>query len=408
MKSIAPPSPRRLDAHYILMQAGFWAMFAAICCYQAALLLERGFSNSQVGLVMAVRCLSGIFFQPLLGSLADRHPEFPLKLIVALSLLLSFFAGLLLIFLPGMGLAGTLAVFAILGALEISSYPLMDSMAIQYINAGIPIRYSLGRGIGSFSYAVFGALLGLQASRWGVESTLVTHSALVAVECIIVALYPTFRPAQPHPSARQASSQAQSHSALTLLRTHPKFALMLAGIFLGLTAYMPLVNFLVNIIVSRGGDSTSLGGALFLMAASELPTAFIFQRLSRRWRSGLLLLVSLIFIALKSICLVFSGSLTAILLIQPLQMLGYGLFTPASVFYVNESVPQEDRILGQTLMMVASNGLGGVAGSFLGGRLLDLGGVDMMLLVCSGMAVGGALLAALSLRTPRPSSLSGS
>ena len=43
------PSLRRLDYHYIAMQAGFWAMFAAIVAYQTALLLERGFSNSEAG-----------------------------------------------------------------------------------------------------------------------------------------------------------------------------------------------------------------------------------------------------------------------------------------------------------------------------------------------------------------------
>ena len=38
------PSFRRLDYHYIVMQAGFWAMFASIVAYQTALLLERGLS----------------------------------------------------------------------------------------------------------------------------------------------------------------------------------------------------------------------------------------------------------------------------------------------------------------------------------------------------------------------------
>ena len=33
------------------MQIGFWAMFASIVGYQTALLLDRGFSNAQVGLV---------------------------------------------------------------------------------------------------------------------------------------------------------------------------------------------------------------------------------------------------------------------------------------------------------------------------------------------------------------------
>ena len=39
--SSALPDARRLDYHYIAMQTGFWAMFAAVCAYQAALLTAR-------------------------------------------------------------------------------------------------------------------------------------------------------------------------------------------------------------------------------------------------------------------------------------------------------------------------------------------------------------------------------
>ena len=58
------PSFRRLDYHYIVMQAGFWAMFASVVAYQTALLLERGFTNGEAGLMTAVRCLAGIICQP--------------------------------------------------------------------------------------------------------------------------------------------------------------------------------------------------------------------------------------------------------------------------------------------------------------------------------------------------------
>ena len=44
------PSVRRLDRHYIAMQVGFWAVFAAACIYQSYLLTERGFSDAQSGL----------------------------------------------------------------------------------------------------------------------------------------------------------------------------------------------------------------------------------------------------------------------------------------------------------------------------------------------------------------------
>ena len=48
------PSLRRLDWHYIAMQMGFWAMFAAIVAYQTALLLD---GQGQGGLRGAVRPL---------------------------------------------------------------------------------------------------------------------------------------------------------------------------------------------------------------------------------------------------------------------------------------------------------------------------------------------------------------
>ena len=188
------PSLRRLDGHYIAMQMGFWAMYAAICAYQAALLQERGFTNSQAGIVIAVRCLAGIVCQPLLGGLADRRPDIPLRRIVGLSLAVSLGAGICLLLFPEMGLGGTLAVFAVLGALEISSYPLMDAMAIQFINAGMPIRYSLGRGLGSLAYAVVCVFLGLQVRHLGVETTLVTHAGLMALEIILVVPLKRVRP----------------------------------------------------------------------------------------------------------------------------------------------------------------------------------------------------------------------
>ena len=385
------PSLRRLDGHYIAMQMGFWAMYAAVCAYQAALLQERGFTNSQAGMVIAVRCLAGIVCQPLLGGLADRRPDIPLRRIVGLSLAVSLGAGICLLLFPEMGLGGTLAVFAVLGALEISSYPLMDAMAVQFINEGMPIRYSLGRGLGSLAYAVVCVFLGLQVRHLGVETTLVTHAGLMALEIILVVTYPLF-PAE----AGTALKAEKPRSIPALLKYSPRFTLTLAGVLCGLTAVMPLSNFLVNIVESRGGESADLGVALFLMAGFELPAAVLFPKLMRRLGSRRILLLSMVFMLGKGAALLAARNLAGVLLAQPLQMLGYGLFTPASVYFVNESVPPADRVRGQTVMMVASNGLGGMLGSLLAGRLLDLGGVTMMLCFCMASGAAAVVLCALA------------
>jgi len=379
------PDTRRLNAHYIALQAGFWAMFAAICGFQAALLLHRGFSSGQVGIVGALRCLSGIVFQPLLGGWADRHPRVPLKIIVNLSLGLSLVVSLIFTVYPGMSFAATAAVFVILGGFEISSYPLMDAMAMQFITAGAPIQYSLGRGIGSLAYAVTCVALGFGVERLGVELVLLSHAVLMVLEMLLVQSFPTFPPEL----ARRSGGGERPHSTLEILRRNPRFALALAAIALALTAVLPLSNFLISILQAKGGGEGQLGVALFLMAAFELPGSLFFTALQRRGHSSArLLLLSLVFMLVKELLLLCAPTVGAILLFQPVQMLGYGVFTPASVYFVGDSVPPEDQVKGQTLMMVASNGLGGVLGSLLAGRMLDLGqaagaGAAWMLAACA-------------------------
>lgn len=389
------PSFLRLDLHYMVMQSGFWAMFGAICAYQAALLLSRGFSNSDVGLVISVRCLTGIVAQPLLGIFSDRHPNVPLKAIVAASLALSFVVGLALLF--PLNLAGTLAVFAVIGAFEVSAYPLMDAMAIQFINDGIPIHYSLGRGVGSLAYAICCALLGVLTAARGMESVLWVHSALVLLEVVLVAAYPTH---YPKPREKDEPEPEQPQSPLALLSTHPRFTVTLLAALFGVLGVIPLSNFLVNVTAAKGGGSAALGAGLFLMGAFELPTAFLFPRLKRRFGVSGLMVLSMAFCAAKCVAFLLVPNVGLLLAAQCLQMLGYGLFTPTSVFLVNENVPAADRVQGQTLMMVASNGLGGVLGSFLVGRALDFGGVSLALLLCLFSCLIATALAALARRLP--------
>ena len=398
MHTVKSPSLRRLDWHYIAMQMGFWAMFAAIVAYQTALLLERGFTNGEAGLMTSVRCLAGIVFQPLLGGFADRHPRVPLKGIVGVSLALSLAAGVWYWAEPAMGLAQTALVWVVIGGLGVSSYPLMDAMAVQFINDGVPIRYSLGRGLGSLAYAVVCVLLGLQVGQWGVETTLVTFLLLTAAEIALVFTYPTWHPKAPA-EGRAAAERPQS--ALSLLRSSPRFTLMLAGVLFGLTAVLPLSNFLVNVILSRGGTAADLGLAMFLMGGFELPAAFLFPKLLRRLGSGRILVLSMFFGTLKGVALLLTWNLAGVLLCQPLQMLGYGLFTPASVYFVNESVPPADRVRGQTIMMVASNGLGGMLGGMLAGFTLDLGGANWMLAGCVACGCVSVLLCLLALPRKR-------
>ena len=392
----AMPSLRRVNVLYTLVQLTYWAAFAAFAGYQTALLLGRGFSSGDAGVFAATRCLAGIIAQPLLGGWADRHQTVPLKRILCVCLGLGLAVNAVF-YCTRLDFWGTGLIFLALGVLDLNIYPLLDSMAVQFINAGLDVNYSLGRGLGSFSYAVACVVLGRQSAACGTESVLLTHMALLVLLMAIIAVYPTF-PTEVLPPQTQ---RTRPHSIGQILRSNPSFSLMLAAVFFVMTAIMPIVSFTVNIITDRGGDTSHLGLALFLMGASELPAALLFPHLWRRLGSRGMMVLSVAFMALRPLLFLLAPSLLWVLLVQPSQMLGYGLFTPASVYYANENVSPADRVQGQAIMMIASNGLGGMVGNLIAGYVIDLGGVNAMLALCTAVGALGLLLALAAVRLSR-------
>jgi PPP family 3-phenylpropionic acid transporter len=387
------PSKQRVTVAYCLMQIGFWGMLGAFCGFQTAIVLDRGFTSGQAGIFIALGCLSGMVSQPLLGAWADRHPEVPLKGLFAAcmvpALVLNF-----LFYWTRPGFLGTAVIFFLLGVAETNAYPMIDSMAMQYINTGMDVPYSLGRGLGAFAYALVCVAAGWQTARFGIQTALLTHGALQALMLVMTAVFPTF----PREALGRRQTEKPSHSALYLLRTNKPFTLMLIGCFFGMMAIMPIGNFLVTMITDLGGDSGDLGLALFLMAASELPAAFVFQKLYRRFGSERVLLVSLVFMIAKPLLVLLSDNLVMLLAVQPIQMLGYGIFTPANVYFANENVAPEDRVQGQSLKMVLTNGLGSVMGNLVSGLMIDWGGVSAMLTVCIASGCVGLLFGIAAVR----------
>lgn len=396
METAALPSKQRLTLHYYLIQMGFWGSIGCFTGFLSAIVLERGFTSADVGVLMAICYLAGILFQPQLGAWADRHPEIPLKRIFLCCILPALVLNFLFYFTrPGFLL--TAAFFALMGMAETNSFTLIDAMAMQYINAGADLPYSLGRGLGSLSYAVMCILVGRLTAAFTMQSALLAHGAMLVLLILATVTFPTFpRGLQPPREERKPP-----HSALAILRGNPPFTLMMLAGFFGMMAVMPVDNFLINLLEDLGGDSGDLGLALFLKAASELPAAFLVERLYRKIGSQKVLLIGVVFMIVKPILFLLSGSLTMLLLVQPIQMLGYGLFIPAAAYYANETVAPEDRVQGQSMKSVLTAGIGSVVGNLISGYAVNWGGPRAMLWFGAASACVGLLFALAALRAGR-------
>ena len=61
-----------LNLEYGAIHAFYWMSYAVIGSFASAFLLGRGYSNSFIGLIIAVGSVLAIFLQPVLADIADR------------------------------------------------------------------------------------------------------------------------------------------------------------------------------------------------------------------------------------------------------------------------------------------------------------------------------------------------
>ena len=146
------------------LQALYWMIFCPIYSFSSVFLLFRGFSNQQIGWVIAIGNILAVILQPALGALIDRIKSISLKLVmIILTLLdLALLVGLIMFQL---GLFWLAVIYVGVVALLITMQPLVTSLTFEHINAGRNVNFGITRAAGSLGFALLSTLLGFQVIR---------------------------------------------------------------------------------------------------------------------------------------------------------------------------------------------------------------------------------------------------
>jgi PPP family 3-phenylpropionic acid transporter len=188
----------------------------------------------------------------------------------------------------------------------------------------------------------------------------------------------------------QPAEQKGSLVSGGFLRKYERFIPFMIGIGC-LFIFHTIINvYLVQIITPLGGKDSDLGISLTIAALCELPAFFGFSYLVSRFDTRTLLKAAGIFYVLRSLVFLFASSVWMVNLGQVIQGVTYALYLPASVYYINQIMKDEDKVKGQTLITGATT-LGSVCGSIVGGWLLDRFNIQIMLIFGVAAAVGGCL-----------------
>ena len=391
------PSSRRLTADYALIQCIFNMAYCCIINFAAVFLLARGFSNSEVGLVLTIANGLALVSQPLIAAFADKTQWLALRQIVAALLGVCFLVGLLIMVMPALILPTAILYILLICAFN-SQGSLVVALALEHINAGVSINFSLARGIGSFAFAVLALILGNLTNRYGGEIIMPVGIAISLIGLILVSTFP--KAAQPVSTRSDAAEQAVGFGEFA--RRNGRFMLLLGSVALLYFSHTLINTYTIQIVKHVGGSNADMGIASAIGGFLELPAMALFPLLMQRVKhAGTILKWSGVFFALKALLTLLAPSVGWIYAAQCLQFFAYAMFTPASVYYVNQVIRGADKVKGQAGVTMAL-GVSGMIGNFLGGFMLDSsGGVSFMLTVGLGVSLVGLVLVLLLTERPK-------
>lgn len=395
---VSDQKERCLTGRYACIQCFFWMGFATVMGFASVFLLDVGFTNTQIGLVIALSGGASALLQPIAAAAAEGGGRFGLKAMIAVFSGAVVLAGLgltALYLLEGPAVAVGLLYGACLLLLQLD-FPLINALGTEAVDQGHRLDWGAARGIGSVAYAAAAGALGFLTKSLGAVAVPLLILVSFSLTAVSVPSFPL--------EARQKAAErgaGGTASPLVFFRTYPRFGVLLIGTTLLYSGHMILNNFTFQIVVSKGGGSGEMGIATALAAFWELPTMFLFGAMVERVRCHIWLRLSAVFFTAKAALSWLVPSIPLFYAVQSLQMLGWALISVASVYYVDTVLDRGDAIKGQAYLTMTFT-LGSVLGALAGGRMLDLVGADVLLPCISAVSALGTVVTIAGAQSPRP------
>ena len=377
---------------YTFLNSTYFVAFCTIHACAAAFLLARGFTNTEVGVLLAVANIVSAVFQPFIAGIIDKKGALTNRRFIMISVLVILAGSIILLFARDSKIV-VFIVFALIYMIQFAYQPVMTALCFEYQKAGSKINYGLARGLGSASFAVTAAIIGGVIEERGVEILLWVNIVTMAIS-FIVAL--TFK--KPDNAVEEAShSKVKGKGFVAFLKSYPAFALFLVATVFFFFAHNMINDFMIQIIRHLGGGETELGYANFLQAILELPVMALIGLVLKKISSSNLLIVSGFAFFIKIAILIFATNMFMMYVSQSFQLFAYAVFIPAAAYYVSTTMDESDQVKGQAYVTSAIT-VGGVFSNLISGIVLDNLGINQMLIIGTAVCAVGAVTATIAMK----------
>ncbi len=387
------------QAEYAAMNGCNWMLYCVAFSFAGLFLLDRGYSSTQMGLILAAANVLALPLQPVLADIADRSRR--LTLLGLLSGILAFLllmAGGILLF-SEKGAALTLAYVLLLMGVQ-GIQPLVNSFSFYLDSWGAHINFGLCRAVGSLGFAAISVVVGKLAETFGVRVVPGTAVVLLLLFLLLMGALRLQRGRGETSAQTETDRESPKEGLTTFFRRYPRYDRFLIGVALIFTGHTFVNNFLIHLVQAAGGGSGDLGTICAVTALLEIPGMAAFAGLARKFRGVRLLRLSLVVFTVKLALALAARNLAGLYVSTLLQLISYGLFIPASVQYSEDVMAPGDSVKGQAFITTMIT-IGAIFSSLAGGRVIDLLGIRWALTLFLALSVAGTVVALTGVEDPK-------
>jgi PPP family 3-phenylpropionic acid transporter len=345
--------------------------------YVELFLREKGFTGSQIGLIVGIGWALSVFAPPLYGALADRTQRSRLLLastnvcLAAVVLALAVSSSLGLLF----ALAVAFKLLWAAGEPLIASTILGEAERLGTDYGRLRLWTSAGAGI-----ALLGA--GFFVRRFGTGAVFFSFATLAIVSLL---------PLRWVPEAKPRREVLRARLATTLLRARSTQVVMLIAFLWSVTS-AGYYGFYTIYLADLGADPVLIGIAWAISLAGDVTVLRASGWFVRRHGVRALLVAGLAGSAVRWAAFTLAPGAGFTLPFQLLHGLTFGATTTAAVLLVDAACPPALRATGQGLLTLVMNGLGGLVGSVAAGAAYQVYGPRWLFgASAAGVAITGVL-----------------
>lgn len=409
-----------LNVEYGGIHAAYWMYYGVVASFNAAFLLARGYTNSEIGIILAVASVLSVLIQPLLADLADRSRRLDVIGVSQISTLVMMAAGAGLFLFREKSLPLWLLYVAVSAGL-LALQPLLNSLCFKLEESGHHVNFGICRSCGSLGYALFVILLGVMVEKSGAgilpvagEVTLGALLVLLVLvkksfsEALLRKKYGDRAAAGAIEAGGEESKPVEAPAAredinlAEFVRRNRLFvALNLAIIVLFFQNYIAN-NYMLQLVEGVGGNAADMGRIFSVMAFMEIPGLFFFEKIAKRFSLESLLIFSAFAFVAKFAVIYIAESVFMLYVAHIFQAVSFPIFLSGMVAYTDSRMSKGEAVKGQSLYTACIT-VSSVFAGVLGGIMLDMAGPKFMAGVSTISAVAGAVLVTLILQKMKKS-----